>query len=64
MAGGAFIGWVLDKVPKVWDWAKKKGRANEVDKIDTAVDTNNDVVIRDKLRHVKEQYERQVKGNS
>jgi hypothetical protein len=64
MAGGKFLGWILDKVPNVWKKFKEGKRAKQVDKIDNAVDTGNTDYINDQLRDVEKRYKRESKGNS
>lgn len=64
MAGGKFIGYVLDLLPGVAKFIKKKARANEIDKIDNAIDTADTEFINSKLRDVEKKYDRESKGNS
>lgn len=45
--------WVTDRLDQVSKFFKKKGRENEVDKINKSVDSGNDDVIADKLRAIK-----------
>ena len=64
MAGGKFIGWALDLIPGVVKFIKKGVRANEVQKIDSAVDSGDDKYINGKLRDIQKKYDRDVKGAS
>lgn len=64
MAGGAFVGWLLDKIPGAAKWIGKEVRKNEVNKIDDAVDSGDTKYINNKLRDISKKYERDSKGNS
>lgn len=52
MAGGKFLGWILDGVPNLVNWIAKKKRIKDVKKIDDAVIRGDDKHIGDVLRKV------------
>lgn len=64
MIAGKFIGWVLDKVPDAFKFIGKKVRQNEVQNIDDAVNSGNDVYIANKLQSIKNKYQADAKANS
>lgn len=50
---GDGIGAVIGVIPRAIKWFKDRGRIHEVDKIDKAVDTNDDAAINAKLRDIE-----------
>lgn len=45
-------------IGKFLNWLATQGRVNEVRKTDNAVASGNDATVSDKLRHIRESYER------
>lgn len=64
MAGGAFIGWLVDKVPLIEKFIKREVRNAEVKNIDNAVDSGNDKYINTKLRDIKAKYDKDARAGA
>lgn len=52
MAGGKFVGWLLDGIPNLVNWIGKKRRVHEIDKIDSAIAAGDDKSVGNVLRKV------------
>jgi len=64
MAGGAFIGWLVDKIPSLEKFIKKEVRVHEVQNIDKAVDSGDNKYINNKLRDIKKKYDKDARASS
>lgn len=64
MAGGKFVGWLLDGIPNLVNWIGKKRRVHEVDKIDNAIAGGNDKSIGDVLKKIIKKEDTRKKANS
>ena len=64
MAGGKFVGWLVDGIPTLFKFLKNRKRANDVEKIDNAIASNNDKFIHDKLSKVVQDEDKRRKANS
>jgi len=49
--------WVTGRIDSAAKWIKKNARKNEINKIDNAVDSGNDVDIAARLRKLKKSTE-------
>lgn len=45
--------WITARIDQVSNFIQRKGRQNEVSKINKAVDGNDDVALADKLQRIK-----------
>lgn len=55
--------WLLECLEGVQAWWKKRKRKNEVNSIDKAVDTSNDIALADQLRKIADKVEDRNKTN-
>lgn len=51
------MAWITKRIDQVSAWSKKKGRQNEVKKIDSAVDSHIDKRVNDILREIRSKRE-------
>lgn len=56
--------WVTDRIDQVSMWITKKVRINEVNSIDSCVDSGNDRGVNDRLQNIVKQSNDRQKANS
>ena len=64
MAGGAFVGWLLDKVPSLEKFIKREVRSREVKNIGNAIDSSDDKYINAKLRDIEAKFKKDARASS
>lgn len=57
------MAWITKRIDQVSAWAKKRGRENEVKKIDNAVDSHIDKRVNDILREINAKRERRTNSS-
>jgi len=56
--------WITDRIDQVAKYFKKKGRVNEVNKIDSSVDSRDTKSVNNILRGIKKKSEDRIKSSS
>ena len=56
--------WITDRIDQASKFLKKKGRINEVNKIESAVDGGDDKSVNSVLRHIVKESSDRRKANS